>query len=39
VLFLILGISIDDGNTETTEGKQLHPLDAGGGIQFVVEEK
>ena len=34
VLLLILGSSIDDGNTEIAEGKQLHPLDAGGGIQF-----
>ena len=37
VLLLILGSSIDDGNKEITEGKQLHPLDAGGGIQFVEE--
>jgi hypothetical protein len=29
---------MDDVNTETTEGKQLHPLDVAGGIQFVEEK-
>ena len=34
VLLLILGSSIDDVNTETTDGKQLHPLEAAGGYNL-----
>ena len=37
-ILLVLGSSINDDNTETTEGKLLHPLDAGGGRQFVEEK-
>ena len=38
VLLLILGSRIDDDNAETTEGKQLYPMCAAGGIHFVVEK-